>query len=295
MLVFEALRAVDDVELPGKLFWMTAAPEVLRTLFVISLNALLTEKLLPWMGWAAWGLLIIIGGYMCWEASWPMPVDWSTNSPFVVGFILFTDCWQSTFEICGYLYLLNSPSVMSPTSDGLFPSPNFEEPPMSMLCPLFEKFDGSMFSFLFKCMPELLVLVEAPRLQMPLSIYFFWAIPELMLLIMLLTPPNLCIPEVDGIPEPDLVVLSFDFWLALISLLMFASSLRSAMFVWEWLFKLLWLCLPIMLVTNSNYSTVSNSAMSSNKFENKLNLNPLQNFYNLWFSTKFISSRNHYL
>lgn len=33
----------------GRLFWMTAAPDELSTLFVISLNALFTEKLRPYI------------------------------------------------------------------------------------------------------------------------------------------------------------------------------------------------------------------------------------------------------
>ena len=65
MLVFAAPSAVEDVELLGKLFWITAAPEEFNTLFVISLNARLTEKLRPWIGYAAEGLFIIIGGCMC--------------------------------------------------------------------------------------------------------------------------------------------------------------------------------------------------------------------------------------
>ncbi len=80
-----------------------------------------------------------------------------------------------------------------------------------MLLPRFTyvMFEGSMFSFLWPCRPGVLPLLDAPRLQIPFSIYFFCAIPELILLMILLTPPPLyMLEDYEGIPEPDLLVLS---------------------------------------------------------------------------------------
>lgn len=89
------------------------------------------------------------------------------------------------------------------------PIPIFVDTDMSMLLPRLTRFDGSMFSFLFGCMFVVLPLLD-PRLQIPFSICFFWAMPELILLITLLTPPTRCKLEFEGRPEPDRLGLSFD-------------------------------------------------------------------------------------
>ena len=54
---------------------MTAAPEEFSTLFVMSLKARFTEKLLPCNYGFVCYLFIIIGGcVVCVDESWPMPV-----------------------------------------------------------------------------------------------------------------------------------------------------------------------------------------------------------------------------
>lgn len=54
--------AADEAEFPCELlFYITAAPEEFSTLFVMSLKALLTEKLLPYMFYYVEFLFMILG------------------------------------------------------------------------------------------------------------------------------------------------------------------------------------------------------------------------------------------
>lgn len=165
--------APDDAEFAGKLFWMTAAPEELSTLFVISLKARFTEKLRPWIYCVAEPLLAIIFGSWTLEERAPVPVLGSINSLLVNGF-WFLKCIILIPALDIFRWFVPIPILV-------------DAPGISILCPLLTMFEGSMFSFLFWCIEVVLPWLD-PLLQIPLSICFFYAIPELMLLIKLFTP-----------------------------------------------------------------------------------------------------------
>ena len=156
-------------------------------------------------------VLMIFGSWILVESA-PMPVLWSTKSFLPIAF-----------------WFLNYIMFM-PVCDmfrWFVPIPIFEETDISILLPRLtpDKLDGSMFSFLFCCVwicDELLLL--EPRLQMPFNIYFFCAMPELILLITLLTPPTLWRFELEGSPDPDLLGLSLDDLCPAPIILLMASS-----------------------------------------------------------------------
>ena len=107
-----------------------------------------------------------------------------------------------------------------------------DAPGMSMLYPLFTMLDGSMFSFLFWCITDVFPWLD-PLLQIPFSIYFFCAMPELILLMILLTPLPLCRFEDVGMPDPDLLVRSFADFLPPFIILCFDSSAVSPIFGYD--------------------------------------------------------------
>ena len=120
------------------------------------------------------------------------------------------------------------------------PMPILDDAEMSMLWPLLAvaMFDGSIFSFLFWCSCAELPVLE-PLLQMPFSICFFCAMPELMLLITLFTPPTRYRFVFGGMPEPDLLdLLSLDDLPCPAIILAMESSPESTTLECAWLPKI---------------------------------------------------------